>query len=65
MVAVRTPAGALRFGNVLLVVRYLLSLPFSNVVVERFFSVVKNVKTEKRNKLKTAMLEPFYSQKSA
>ena len=52
----KTPCGSLRFKNLQKVVMYLLSLPFSNVVVERLFSSLKNIKTDNRNSLSSESL---------
>ena len=41
------------FSNIKIVISLLLILPFSNASVERKFSVLKNLKTENRNRLNT------------
>ena len=51
ILSMKTPCGSLRFKNLQKVMMYLLSLPFSNVVVERLFSSLKNIKTDNRNSL--------------
>ncbi|EFN61480.1 hypothetical protein EAG_00620, partial [Camponotus floridanus] len=40
-----------KYENVLKVVNFFFSLPFSNAIVERLFSVLKLVKTYKRNRI--------------
>ena len=44
-------AGDLRFAHLKQVIQWFLTLPFSNVVVERLFSDLKNIKTDHRNRL--------------
>lgn len=48
--------GETYFPNIVIMMRLLLVLPFSNASVERVFSDMKNVKTLHRNKLKTDTL---------
>ena len=49
-------SGRPRFVNLRQVIYFLFSLPFSNVVAERLFSTLKEVKTDKQNKLSTLTL---------
>ena len=44
--------------------QYLLTLPFSNAVVEQFFSTLKDVKTDHRNSLKSVTLTSIMQAKS-
>ena len=52
----KNSSGTEVYLNLKLAVIFLLSLPFSNVVVERFLSAVKITKTDRWNKLKTETL---------
>lgn len=49
----KNAAGEYLFSNIKIVISLLLILPFSNASVERKFSVLKNLKTENRNRLNT------------
>ena len=51
-----TPSGQPRLVNLRHVIYCFFSLPFSNVVAERLFSTLKEVKTDKQNKLSTLTL---------
>ena len=51
-----TPSGRQRFINLRQVIYFFFLLPFSNVVAERLFSTLKEVKTDKQNKLSTLTL---------
>ena len=48
---INTPNGSPRFANGMVVIRYFLSLPFLYAVVEPFFIVLKNIKTDFWNRL--------------
>ena len=52
----KNSAGIELYANLKLAVIFVFTLPFSNVVVERFFSAVKIIKTDRRNLLKTETL---------
>lgn len=48
--------GGRKFVHLPILVNYFMSLPFSNAAVERLFSAVKNIKTDKRNRLENETL---------
>ncbi|KAF2887387.1 hypothetical protein ILUMI_18786, partial [Ignelater luminosus] len=52
-------AGQYLFPNIKIRMSLLLILPFSNASVERKFSVLKNLKTENRNRLNTDTVVPL------
>jgi hypothetical protein len=52
----RDHRGNKRFLNLAKFVQYLFSLPFSTVASERLFSLLKEVKTDRRNRLATVTL---------
>lgn len=56
-------AGAPLFGELKKVIRLLLVLPFSNACVERVFSVLNNMKTAHRNRLKTETITSLMTTK--
>ncbi|XP_076380828.1 uncharacterized protein LOC117220178 isoform X4 [Megalopta genalis] len=49
---IKNPLGQCRFPNIMKVVQLCLALPHSNAEVERFFSMISKIKTDKRNKLR-------------
>ena len=56
VLSIVTPSGWPGFVNLRQVIYIFLSLPFSNVVAERLFSTLKEVKADKQNKLSTLTL---------
>ena len=56
VLSIVTPIGRPRFINLRQVFYFFFSLPFSNVAAERLFSTLKEVKTDKQNKLSTLTL---------
>ena len=48
--------GELKYKNLSKVVGCLMALPFANAPVEQLFSIVKNIKTDQRNRLKRESL---------
>jgi hypothetical protein len=52
----RNLGGNLLYPNLRKIVSVLFSLPFSNAPAERLFSLLRNIKTEKRNRLKEQSL---------
>lgn len=50
----KNAAGDHMFKNLSVLIKFLLTLPFSNASVERVFSELKNCKTAHRNRLKTS-----------
>ena len=56
VLSIVTPSGRPRFVNLRQVIYFFFSLPFSNVVAECLFSTLKEVKTDKQNKLSTLTL---------
>ena len=56
VLAKKNAAGIELHPNLKLAVLLIFTLPFSNVIVERFFSAVKVIKIDRRNKLKTETL---------
>jgi len=51
--------------NIVSIVQYLLTLPFSNAVVERFFLTLKDIKTDRRNLFKSVTLTSILQAKSS
>ena len=58
-----TPNGRPRFAYLRHVIYFFFSLPFSNVVTERLFSTLKEVKTDKRNRSSTLTLSAILRSK--
>jgi hypothetical protein len=56
LASIKTPNVSERFSNIISIVQYLLALPFLYVIVEQFFSSLKDVKTDHRNSLKIVTL---------
>ena len=52
----KTPSGEWKYQDLIRFVSTLASLPFSNVSVERLFSLPKMIKTDQRNSLKSSFL---------
>lgn len=55
--------GKPRFTCLPIFVKYFLSLPFSNAAIERLFSAMKTIKTEKRNRLDNETITSLLSVK--
>ena len=67
ILSIVTPSDRPRFTNLRHVIYFFFSLPFSNDIAEHLFSTLKEVKTDKQNRLSTltlsAILRPKYGTK--
>lgn len=61
----RNVDGKRKFLQLPILVNYFMSLPFSNAAVERLFSDLKNIKTDKRNRLDNETLASILCVKSS
>lgn len=60
----KNAAGRPLFPNLKIVIQFLLILPFSNASVERIFSDLNNIKSDKRNKLNTSTVNALLHTKA-
>ena len=61
----KTTSGECKYPNLLKFVSVLSSFPFSNAAVERIFSALKQIKTDRRSSLKSSSLVALLQSKMA